>query len=77
MDISEIGEVIKVRRTLLRLTQEDLSEMSAISIRTIHQIENGSANPSMRRWIDCFKCLDLIFQWELKDRTNAKGSSIL
>jgi transcriptional regulator with XRE-family HTH domain len=66
MDISEIGEVIKVRRTLLRLTQEDLSEMSAISIRTIHQIENGSANPSYETLDRLFQVLGLDFSVGIK-----------
>jgi DNA-binding XRE family transcriptional regulator len=34
-------------RQLLRLRQEDLSEMSGVAIKTIHLIEKGSGNPSI------------------------------
>jgi transcriptional regulator with XRE-family HTH domain len=47
MTVAEIGQLITRRRELLRLRQEDLSEMSGIAIKTIHLIEKGSANPSM------------------------------
>ena len=47
MTVKQIGQLITRRRELLRLRQEDLSEMSGIAIKTIHLIEKGSANPSI------------------------------
>ena len=47
MTITEIGNIIRQRREYLLLKQEDLSELSGLSIRTIYQIENGS-NPSAK-----------------------------
>jgi transcriptional regulator with XRE-family HTH domain len=47
MTIAEIGQLVIRRRELLRLRQEDLSEMSGIAIKTIHLIEKGSGNPSI------------------------------
>jgi transcriptional regulator with XRE-family HTH domain len=44
--IEEIGKAMKYRREFLNLRQEDLSEMSGVNSRTIHQIENGTGNPS-------------------------------
>ena len=46
MTISEMGIFIRVRREYLKLRQEDLSELSGITIKTIHLIESGSGNPS-------------------------------
>jgi transcriptional regulator with XRE-family HTH domain len=47
MTVAEMGQLIVSRRELLRLRQEDLSEMSGIAIKTIHLIEKGSGNPSI------------------------------
>jgi len=46
MNTGEIGKTVKGRREFLGLRQEDLAEMSGITSRTIHQIENGTGNPS-------------------------------
>jgi putative transcriptional regulator len=47
METCKIGDYIKNRRNTLRLQQKDLSELSGVSLRTIIQIENGTANPSI------------------------------
>jgi len=46
MELIEIGELIKKRREFLNLRQEDLSELSKVTIKTIHLIEQGNGNPS-------------------------------
>lgn len=46
MNLKEIGELVKKRRELLNLRQEDLSELSRINMRTIHLVEQGNGNPS-------------------------------
>ena len=46
MTVKEIGELIKRRREFLNLRQEDLSELSKVTIKTIHLVEQGSGNPS-------------------------------
>jgi transcriptional regulator with XRE-family HTH domain len=38
---------IKERRAILRLTQQDLAEMSGIGLRTLKEIESGKGNPSL------------------------------
>lgn len=43
----DVGNTIKERRSLLNITQEYLSEMSGVGLRTIVQIENGKGNPSL------------------------------
>jgi len=46
--ISELGEQIKNRRKVLRITQPDLAEMAGISINTLYKIERGQANPTVQ-----------------------------
>jgi transcriptional regulator with XRE-family HTH domain len=48
MTVVEIGKVINRRREFLNLRQEDLAEMSGIAVKTIHLIESGSGNPSVK-----------------------------
>lgn len=40
--------IIKQRRKILRITQQDLATYSGISLRMIINIENGNANPSVK-----------------------------
>jgi y4mF family transcriptional regulator len=47
MNQREIGILVQERRQKLGLKQEDLSEMIRISTKTIQNIENGKANPSL------------------------------
>ena len=42
-----IGNTIKQRRAVLNITQEDLSDMSGVGLRTIIKIETGKGNPSL------------------------------
>ena len=42
-----IGEIIKNRRTALKITQESLSDISGVGLRTIVNIENDCGNPSL------------------------------
>lgn len=46
MNKIEIGEMIQKRRDSLSIKQEDLSEMTGITSKTIYLIENGKGNPS-------------------------------
>lgn len=66
MSLSEIGDLIRDRRTILRLTQEDLSQMSGIGMRTIHQIETGMGNPSYQTLESLFEVLGLDFSVHVK-----------
>ena len=43
MDLS----IIKQRRVLLGITQQDLADFSGVGLRTIRQIESGESNPSI------------------------------
>lgn len=44
----EYADLIKERRTLLGLTQQDLSDYTGLSVRIIKSIERGVGNPSLK-----------------------------
>lgn len=41
------GDLIKERRAVLGLTQQDLSDYTGLSVRIIKSIESGKGNPSL------------------------------
>ncbi len=47
MNEVDIGVAIRARRKELRLTQQSLSELSAVSLHTISDIESGKGNPTL------------------------------
>jgi len=59
MNITEVGHTIKDRRKLLKITQEDLADISGISERTLRDIEKGFANPEMETLMKLFDVLGL------------------
>lgn len=44
----EFHKVLKSRRSILRISQEDLAEISEISLSTIKNIEREKGNPSLK-----------------------------
>lgn len=53
----DISKAIKDRRTLLGISQQDLSDFSGVGISTIKDLERGVGNPSLRTLI---KILDVV-----------------
>ena len=47
MTTKEIGNTVRERRKFLKITQEDLADISGISERTLRDIEKGLANPEL------------------------------
>ena len=54
-----IGEQIKKRRKFLKLTQDDLAEISDISVRSLKAVEKGEGNPGLRQLIKLLDTLGL------------------
>jgi DNA-binding XRE family transcriptional regulator len=48
MNLEQLGNIIRERRNELMLSQENLSSKSDVAIKTIHSIELGKANPSVK-----------------------------
>lgn len=42
-----IGQAIKERRRMLKITQRTLAELSGVGINTLTKIERGKANPTL------------------------------
>ena len=49
------GKLIKERRTVLGMTQQDLSDYTELSLRIIKSIESEKGNPSKVRYCRGFK----------------------
>lgn len=43
----DLRDILKQRRKILGLSQQDLAEMSGVSLPTVKDIERGLANPSL------------------------------
>lgn len=67
MDKVQIGNTIQQRRQLLQLKQEDLAEMSGVNSRTIYQVENGLANPSLETLEKLLNVLGLAIKVQIKE----------
>lgn len=48
MNFEQLGHIIRERRNELSYSQEVLSDKSDVAIKTIHSIELGKANPSLK-----------------------------
>ena len=60
----EVGKVIKERRALLGISQQDLSDFSGVGISTVKDLERGVGNPSidtLRKILDVVG-LEMVFQ---------------
>ncbi|MES2516745.1 MAG: helix-turn-helix domain-containing protein [Bacteroidota bacterium] len=48
MNFEQLGNIIRERRNELSLSQEQLSNKCDVAIKTIHSVELGRANPSVK-----------------------------
>lgn len=42
-----LGERIRERRSLLKITQSELADIAGVSVRTVISLENNTGNPSL------------------------------
>jgi y4mF family transcriptional regulator len=66
MWIRQLGEIIKVRRKALNLTQADLAELAQISTNTLYRLERGEANPSLETLSKLAEVLGMEIKLEVK-----------
>lgn len=59
--------VIKERRVLLGLTQQDLADYTGLSLRIIKDIETGKGNPSVATLSKIAEILGLELQLKVKE----------
>lgn len=67
----KIEDIMKERRTYLQLTQQDLAEMSGISIATIKEIERGKGNPSLNTACKILEVLGMEIDFRLRNTYQA------
>lgn len=66
MDKNELGNIIKQRRNLLKITQKNLSEISGVTLRKLSDIENGIANPTIDTLVKVMDALGLLLDIKVK-----------
>ena len=59
-------EIIKQRRLVLGITQQDLADFSGTGLRTIRQIEAGKGNPSVETLCKIIDVLGLKLDFKIK-----------
>lgn len=74
MDLKRIGENISERRGQLKLRQEDLSEMSGLTVRSIYNIEQGIGNPSFETLSKICSVLGMEIILQIRNRLMQKGT---
>ncbi len=57
MNIVELGKILKNRRNILGINQQDLNEISEVALHTISDIESGKGNPTLQV---IYKLLDVL-----------------
>jgi transcriptional regulator with XRE-family HTH domain len=67
--LQQIGVSIRKRRDVLKITQDQLSMLSGVAVRTIRELEQGSGNPSLETVDKLFNELGL----EIKVGVQNKG----
>jgi len=68
MTLSELIEQIKERRKTLNVTQETLSEISGVGLRTLKQLESGKGNPTFGTLLKLCDALGLKFMLTTKNQ---------
>ena len=63
-------EIIKQRRLLRGITQQDLADFSGVGLRTIRQIEAGKGNPSIETLSKIADALGLEIDLKVKNPDN-------
>jgi transcriptional regulator with XRE-family HTH domain len=66
MSATSLGDIYKLRRKELRITQPQLAEMAQVSINTIYKLERGTGNPTLDILIKIGDVLGLVLTLETK-----------
>lgn len=66
MDKGKLGLLIKERRKILKIRQEDLAEISDVALRTIVLVERGEGNPSLETLLKIAEVLGMELQLNVK-----------
>ena len=64
---SRMDKIVKERRTILGLTQQDLSDYTGLSVRFIKSVEAGKGNPSIHSLAKIAEVLGLEIVLKVKE----------
>jgi len=62
-----VGKKVKERRTLLRITQQDLADISSVGVRTIKDVETNKGNPSLDTLFKIVDALGMEMELRIKN----------
>ncbi len=68
MHYQNLIETIKERRHAMKVTQEMLSEISGVGLRTLKQFESGKGNPTLATLVKLADALGLEITLQIKNR---------
>ena len=66
VNMKTLGEEIKVRRTVLKIRQQELADLAGVSINTVVAIERGTGNPRIETLVSVCDVLGLQIVTKLK-----------
>ena len=72
MHYKDVISILKKRRKELNLTQNDLSEISGIGLRTIKEIESPDGNPTLGTIIKLLDVMGMEIEIKVKELTKGK-----
>lgn len=64
-DATDLAERVKGRRKQLRLTQQDLADLTGISLRAINQLESGESSMGFTKLMAVLSILGLTLKLEV------------
>ena len=68
MHFNNLVSIIKERREMLQVTQETLSDLSGVGLRTLKQFESGKGNPTIKTIDKMADALGLELTFQIKKR---------
>jgi len=72
-----IATIVKEKRTNLKYTQQQLADISNISLRSIQRIEKGEVNPRMHTLKILSKCLNFSLDFlDYNDKSNVEKKDV-
>lgn len=66
MNVAKFGKIIKERRNILSINQQDLCEISEVALHTISDIESGKGNPTLQVMNKLLDVLGLVIVIDIK-----------
>lgn len=66
MHLDELIRILKERRQVLGITQEDLAELSGVGLRTLKALESSKSNPTLDTLNKLADVLGLELKFEVK-----------